>query len=840
MNVIAACVALSMLFSAVAAIGPHQRSVPSGDAGLTFIAVQGKTPTGRKGQADTAAFCRVVAIDRPVRKATWTMSGCGVFRAWLNGSEVGSDDFLKPGYTHVRKRRHSFSYDVTDRLKDGRNVLAAEVSAGWWRDKIVRGEKKGRKSAFGAKLIVEYVDGSKDIVRTDGEWTAAYVGPVIHADIYWGEDFDARADTSWRVTGETGWSPAKPYTGFKGVVRPVEGRTIKVRRDLALRPIEIYAWKGAEDVSREAFGRAKIIRSWRPGEKFILNPGETLVVDFGQNAAGVPEWSAKADRGTVLRARPAEMLNDSCGEKARGNDGPARSAYFANYRKSRSTATYVFSGDGDEVWHPSHTFFGGRYFSLTATARVEFSSFDFLPVMSIAQEDETGFIETGHAALNRLISNCVWGMRSNYLSVPTDCPQRDERWGWSGDTQVFAGAAVYAADVYGFLSKWMTDMRDSQGGKDSKYPGVFAKTAPGDFGGRLFGWADAGIIVPYTVWRHFGDDAIVKANWDAMTRFMEHLDNTDWTTKEGEKQCADWLSPSKYERHRRGWGSKFVKNPFWAGETVADERQYCDMLGACYHIMDLRMMEEMARALGKERDALTFVGREKKAVARYRNLFLDRSGRLAERHRDMQTANLFPLFLGLFPSKEAEAAAKKDLKDGIERNGYRIGTGFLGTPILLDVICDVLGEPSLAYSVLLQRNCPGWLYSVDQGATTIWERWNGYTKEDGFGPAEMNSFNHYAKGSVLGWMYRTMAGIRPGENGGWRTFRLQPKADARIGWMKAEYRSRCGTVKSAWRYESGKCFWHFEVPDGTEADVSVNGRTQRYPAGKYDIELKND
>ena len=805
------------------------------EADLAFISARGSVPDYRKGHCDTAAFCRMVEIVQPVKRAVWTVSGLGVFRVWLNGHEVGADDFLKPGFTHPRKRRHSFSYDVTGLVKTGRNVLAAEVSTGWWRDAIVRG--KGRKSAFGASLEIEYEDGTHETIATDESWSAAYKSLLVHAEIYWGEKYDARVDASWRVLGADDWPKAEMYSGFKGVVSPVEGRTIKVRRDLALEPVEICAWSGVEDASPDAFGKVRIIRRWKPGEPFVLEAGETLVIDFAQNASGIPEFTARADAGTVLDAHPAEMLNDSRGEKSRGNDGPAGSAYFANYRKARSTATYIFSGGGDECWHPSATFFGGRYFSLKASGRVDFTSFKFLPVMSIAREDETGAVATGHEGLNRLIANCVWGMRSNYLSVPTDCPQRDERWGWSGDTQVFAGAAVYAADVYGFLSKWMTDMRDSQGDNDSKYPGVFAKMAPSNFGGRLFGWADAGVSVPYTLWRHFGDTAVVKANWDAMARFMEHLDRTDWTTPEGERQCADWLSPSRYEGHRRGWGAKFAKDPFWDGETEADERQYWDMLGACYHIMDLRMMEEMARATGRDGEAAVFAKREKRAVARYRKLFLDHNGRLAHRYRDMQTPNLFPLHLGLFPSRETADAAASDLAATLERGGFRVGTGFLGTPLLLDVLTNVMDAPHLAYSVLLQRECPGWLFSVDQGATTIWERWNGYTKEKGFGPAEMNSFNHYANGAVLGWIYRSMAGMRPGKDGGWRKFVLSPKPDRRVGWCKARYRSRQGVIESFWRYDGDRCIWRFAVPEGTTATVRVNGTERDYPEGEYELEL---
>ena len=789
---------------------------------MDFIAVDAEVPLGTNGVSDTAAFVKAFGTKGPVKSARWTVSGLGVFRAYVNGQEVGTDDFLKPGLTHIAKRRHSFAYDVTPLLKDGRNVLAAEVSTGWWRDAVVDNPfyPLAKESGFGGVLEIGYADGSTETIATGTDWQAAYGTGLTHAEIYWGETFDARVDASWRTTGDVDWKPAKACTAFQGVVTPVEGRTIRIRRDLTLRPRGIHVWKGADGATDDAYGKAKVLRRYRDGDAVELDPGETLVVDFGQNAAGVPEIVAEAAAGTELIGHPAEMLNDRNGEKARGNDGPAGSAYIANYRICRTVLTYVFAGKGEETYHPNFSFFGGRYFSYTATGKVTLRSITFLPVMSIAPEDETGTITTGSADLNKLISNCIWGMRSNYLSVPTDCPQRNERLGWAGDTQAFCGAAVYAADVYGFLSKWMTDMRDTQMGDGDKFPGSFRRVAPAGPAGTLgymIGWSDAGVIVPYTLWKQYGDTAVVKANWEAMKRFLALLRKTDYVTPPEEDQCADWLSAERYEKWRIDYGSGLRPD-----ETRGDMRAYWDILGLCYRIWDLRMMIEMAEAVGETASASAWRAEESDAVWRFREKFLGTDGLLPERYRDMQTPAAFLLKLGLCPNTEAAEKTKTMLKESFVCNGYRLQTGFLGTSILMDVLADAMGDPELAYSVLLQHGCPGWLYSVDQGATTIWERWDGYTKEKGFGPVAMNSYNHYAYGAVMGWMYRTMAGIRPGAKGGFGKFVLAPKPDRRIGSCAAMYRTKYGTIESAWKYdEKGAWSWRFAVPKGTSATVRL-------------------
>ncbi|MBQ6246924.1 MAG: family 78 glycoside hydrolase catalytic domain [Kiritimatiellae bacterium] len=471
----------------------------------------------------TACFFKRISNPKPVVEAWWCVTGLGVFTVSVNGVEVGEEDFLKPGFTHFAKTKYAFCYDVTPLIHTGAgeaNDFSAEVSAGWWRDKIVLFH--GKRSAFRAVLLLRHSDGTETRIGTDTTWLASgAAGPVTHAAIFDGEDYDARriSISPIAVDGNRLPSAAIENTEFTGEILPLIGPPVRLRHDLAMDPIEAYVWQGIEGADESHFGKVIVRRKLvarhsslvtGDGDYAAIAPDETLILDFGQNCAAVPEFVFSAARGVTLTTRPAEMLNDGNGDKARHCDGPGGSAYVAEYRKARTRARYTFAGTGEERYHPSFTFFGGRYLSVTADGPVTIRRIRWIPVSSIAADAETGFLETGDASLNRFIQNVLWGQRSNYLSIPTDCPQRAERLGWTADTQIFAKAACYNADVRDFLRKWMRDMRDSQR-PDGGFPGV----APvGMIGANehQFGWADAGIIVPYTLWRHYGDAEIVREN----------------------------------------------------------------------------------------------------------------------------------------------------------------------------------------------------------------------------------------------------------------------------------------------------------------------------------------
>ena len=822
----------------------------------------------REPEDGTAWFERTVRNGKPVAGAFWNMTGLGVFRAFANGAEVGADDFLKPGYTHFAKTRHAFRYDITRLIRTGageENRFGAYVSSGWWRDRVVL--FRGKRSAFRAVLVLRHPDGTETRVGTDATWLASgAAGPVLRAGIYDGEDYDARLAPSWRESLATkntkrhkvladsaslrlrvgkSFSPAVENTEFSGAIVPMEGPCVALRHDLAMPPVAAYAWRGVTGADAGHFGtvvKTKSIDCSRL-QSIAIIPGETLVIDFGQNCAAVPEFVFSAQRGTTLSARPAELLNDGNGAKSRGCDGPEGSAHFSNYLGARSLLRYTFAGDGEERHRPSFTYFGGRYLSITADGPVELRSVRWIPVSSIHADAETASLETGVPELNRLISNILWSQRSNYLSIPTDCPQRAERLGWTADTQVFAKAACYNADVRDFLRKWMRDMRDSQN-PDGGFPGV---APPGRVGANehQFGWADAGVIVPYTVWRHFGDRRIVEENWDAMERYVALVDNMKFASPQAlEHQWADWLS---FEALETCSGRAYVGGVKNVPPVKPDALLLWRYLGCCHWLMDARMMAEMALASAPQASPCVapappiswrgataprkYSDMATRALAYIRENFVDPAdGLLLRPFRGMQTPALFALRLRLLDPAPAHAT-RDALLENIRAHGCRLQTGFLGTSMILDVLSDEAAAPDLAYSLLLQRECPSWLSPVVQGATTVWERWDAYSRERGLHPgAGGNSLNHYAYGAVFAWMMSHMAGIRedPG-NPGFRHFILAPLPDRRVGHVTARHRSPCGEIESAWRYGDGGATWtwRFTIPRGTSATVIAPGLPPR-------------
>ncbi|MBQ9777378.1 MAG: family 78 glycoside hydrolase catalytic domain [Clostridia bacterium] len=723
-----------------------------------------------------------------------TATALGIFDVYINGARVGNEE-LKPGWTDYHCRVFEFEYDVTSLCKE-ENLLTAAVSNGWWSGRISMGEYGWREPAFAAAiecfdekgaLLAEFVSGE--------DWQTTVGGRVLYADIWDGEYYDATMPDVHEFPGGYVWRPADVMQGELPAILPHVGEPVRVRPAFNQAPKSAVIYRDILPNGTD-FGEISPI-STRVGagcEKTLLRAGEKLVLDLGQEMVGCPQITLKAPRRAHVEITVAEMLNDS-GDKARGNDGPKGSLYMANYRTAKARALYVAAGNGVEQYRPTYAFFGFRYFSITADADIEILDVKGLFISTDMQE--TGSIETDNAEINRFIRNVFWGQRCNYLSIPTDCPQRDERLGWSGDTQMFSGAATYNANARGFLKKWLGDARDGQRVCDGYWdviPVIEKLSRSGSTKDAAVAWGDAGIIVPYTLYLKYNDVETLAEHYDSMERYMAYLIPTNGP----HKRYGDWLA---YE--------------------PTDEDYVC----LAYYAYDACLMAKMAAALGKEDRAAHYTDLFQRIKCEFNEKYV-KDGALIV---CTQTAYLVALAFDLIEGEVREGAIKS-LKQNIEANDYTLSTGFIGTSILAQTLSKV-GLDELAYSLLLQTRDPSWLYSVRQGATTVWERWNSYTRERGFGAVNMNSFNHYAYGAVLEWMYAFAAGIRVDEQKpGFQHFILSPRPDTRtgdrlpagqkpIGSVRARYQSVAGEIESGWYFREGKLVYTCKIPEGTSARV---------------------
>lgn len=811
--------------------------------------VSGPVMDGERAADGASWFLSTVRNSGKVVSAKWMISGLGIYEIFVNGNLVG-EEILKPGFTHYAKTKRSFTYDVTDAFncKAGAgNVLSAQVTPGWWADKIVTPKRHigmiGRKCAFRGVLELRYSDGSTELFGTDTvSWKAGIAGPVRHAAIFDGEEYDARELPGFATPEKL--STPEINTEFNGEILPSEGAEVYFRKDLTLKPVRAYVWQGVESAGEGEYGKVIIQREYGADETMTVNPGETLVVDFGQNCAAVPSFTFNAAEGTVLTCRVAEILNDGNGARSRNADGPEGSVHRDNLRMEDRgmKLVYTFGPGGRYVtFCPRCTFFGYRLVSITATDKVKIKSVQSIPVSSITEGMETGRITTGNEDINRIISNALWGQRSNYLSVPTDCPQRDERQGWAADTQVFAGTGTFFAYTGPFFHKWMRDVRDTQN-EHGGFAGVapFAQSGSEPTSMMRVGWSDAGIIVPWTIWKQFGDNTMVDECWDSMERFIDHVAETKYIhtsliDENGDYQWADWHSFEPLEAHSgRAFGPPDSKGHLLRYPETID---FWNFLSASYWISDAVMMRDMAAATN--RDVQKYEKMIAEAKDYVKTAFFHPDGTFKTGILNtMQTPLLFALRDGIFDGEAKETICRR-LRDNFARHGNRLQTGFLGTSIMMEMLTDN-GMSDLAYELLFQRENPSWLYSVDNGATTFWERWDSYTYEKGIAPRGVNSYNHYAYGAVCQWIWESVAGIKADpENPGFRHIIMEPIPDRRIGSIDAEYNSAAGLIKSEWHYSGDRWIWNFSIPEGSTATIRVPGncKTEEFGAGDHTISI---
>lgn len=743
---------------------------------------------------------------KSVRRATIYATALGIYELHLNGRRVG-DEWFAPGWSDYRQGAYYQTYDVTTLLRKGDNALGAWVADGWYSGYLGFGlltgigtERIGRYSygktpALMAQLEIEYADGSREMVLTDSTWKVSGDGPIREADFLMGEFYDARKETpGWSAPNydDRSWSSAiraeenvpAPATFYEFQNPDKPGGPVEVKG----RPIDL------------AFQRPPVLEAFpgvpiRPIEEIkpiaITSPTNGVYIfNLGQNFAGVIRLKVKGAAGTQIRLRYGEMLH------------PDGTLMTENLRKARSIDHYILRGDPrGETYTPRFTFHGFQY--------VEISGYPGKPgrdaITGIVLHSDTplaGGFECSDPVVNRLYKNIVWTQRANFLDLPTDCPQRDERFGWTGDAQAFVRAATYNADVAAFYTKWLRELMESQ-----RPSGTFPGYAPFPFQhGWDFGtaWCDAGVICPWTIWKVYDDKRVIERCWPYMVKFIEWRRATS----------KDDLGVA----HGNAWGDWLSLG----GETPID---YVDTI---YFAYSTKLMAEMASVLGKENEAAGYRDLFNRINTAFNKKYVKPDGSLAV---ETQTAYTLALFVGLIPEDLRIATGAMLARKIRERSGPKdsgMGTGFLGTRPLLPVLSSV-NQHALALELLQSRKFPSWGFEVENGATTIWERWNSYTKENGFGGkqnAEMNSFSHYAFGAVGEWMFSQLAGIDT-DGPGYERIVIRPsppkpggQAENRpIDWVKAHHDSIRGRIVSNWKLANGRFELETTLPANTSGTV---------------------
>jgi alpha-L-rhamnosidase len=712
-----------------------------------------------------ALFRREFEVPGTIKRATLYASARGLFELRANGKRIGTDVFA-PEWTDYNKRIHYRTYDVTAMLASGRNVLAAMLGDGWWSGYVGWQETRARYGSLENSLMIqieiELVGGKNYFINTDSSWRCN-TGPILAADFMMGETYDARRERSgWNNVGfaDKDWLPAREVAAPEAPLVAQRSEPVRVMETIA--PVSV--------------------KEIRPG---------VFIYDLGQNISGWIRLQVNAPTGTCITIRHGERL---------GADG---ALYTDNLRRAKATDVYVCKGGGEEIYEPHFTFHGFQYVEVTGLS----SAPDAIVgcVVRSAMSD-AGKFECSHAGINRVWLNGLWSQRDNFLSVPTDCPQRDERLGWMGDAQVFLRTASYNMDVAAFFTKWMVDVEDAQ-----TDDGIFPDTAPRLREGKNFvgldglggaaGWADAGIIIPWTIWRVYGDIGMVKRHWNAMVKWLAWIEQHNpngLRINELGNNYGDWLCIPADTTFRTHSPMKYL-------------------LATAYWADDAAKMLVMARALGRESEAQRFYSMFEKVRAAFQKEWLREDGRLTV---ETQTAYLLALAFDLLPV-ELRTQAAEHLVDNIKAQNWHLSTGFIGISHLNPQLA-LIGHADTAYRLLLQDDYPSWLYPVKHGATTIWERWNGWTEHDGFFLPQMNSFNHYSLGSVGEWLFRHVAGIELDPiTPGFQRFILRPFIGEDLDFVTASYETMHGRIESEWRRDGKNLFWSICIPANTSARVYV-------------------
>jgi alpha-L-rhamnosidase len=734
-----------------------------GDWQARFIAAAGH------GLDDPAPIIFTAAeVTGEIASARLYVTALGWYRFSINGSRVG-DEELAPGWTSYSHRLRYQSFDVTELLTSGENRLQAVLGNGWFRGQMtwdLHRDHYGDKLALLAQLEITTTDGATQVIRTDDTWQSTASG-ILADDFYDGQRTDLRI-------------PLDP--GGK------EARGVElVERDLST----LVA----------PYGPPIRIVETLPALEIITSPSGKTIIDFGQNLVGWVRLKTRGQAGAEVIIRHAEVLEH-------GELG------VRPLRKAKATDSYLLTG-GDDVCEPIFTFHGFRYAEVTGVDELELGQVEGVAISSDLRR--TGTFASSHDQLNQLHQNVVWGMRGNFLDVPTDCPQRDERLGWTGDIQVFSPTASFLFHTGGFLSNWLADLAVDQL-PDGSVPSVIPDVLSGGHNGSAAAaWGDAATVVPWVLWQRFADRELIARQFASMKAWVDKLISlaTDSGLWLGGFQYGDWLDPTA--------------PPENAFKAQVDP----DVVATAHLITSAGRVADAAELLGKDEEAKHYRAVSERSLAAFNAEFVTGSGRVLG---DCQTAYAMALVWSLLPDDERRQHAGERLAELVEKAEFKVSTGFVGTPLILDAL-ELAGRPDLAWKMITETGNPSWLYPVSMGATTIWERWDSMLPDGTINPGQMTSFNHYAFGSVADWMHRRLAGLAPVDPG-YRKVRIAPLVPDGLDWCEASYDSAFGPIKVRWERSGDEVALTASIPPGVTAEVVPPGEAAPLEVGHGDHEWR--
>ena len=740
----------------------------SGDWKARWIRPAAEFPTDREA---VALLRRSFPVSKPITEARLYVTARGLFEASLNGKKVGQD-WLTPGFTPYQKRLDTLTYDVTDRIVQGNNDLGVLLGTGWYAGRLTWDPKKralyDKNPELLLQLEIRYKDGTTDTIATDSQWEGTIDGPILLSSLYDGEDYDARKQPA-------GWAPV-------AVNADLGPQRLLPKPFLPVRQTEILT--------------TRAITEPEPGH---------YVFDLGQNMVGVAKIRIPVKKDQTVKLRFAEMLQ---------NNG---TLYTENYRYARSADSYTPDRDGTIGWEPHFTFHGFRYVELTGLPPGVTPQKDWVTGLVLGSDmKRSGQFESSHEKLNQLQSNIIWGQRGNFVDIPTDCPQRDERLGWTGDAQVFCQTAMFNYDSHAFMKSWLESMRDDQE-SDGRIPDVIpavvrVKASPG--------WMDVGPVMAWESYVRSGNRKVLEENLPMMEKLL------GWYRS----QSKEGLLPDI-----KGWGDWLQPYPINPKNQNGDTPY--DLIGAAFYARDAQITADAAKALGKEEEAIRYAAEAKGVREAFAKHFFDAEGKL-QNAPETQTGYVLAIAFNLLPA-DLKKKAGNHLARLVGEADHHLRTGFLGTPFIAAALDDS-GHADLASKLLFQETYPSWFYPINQGATTMWERWNSYTKESGFGSAGMNSFNHYAYGAIGQWLYERIAGLTPDpEQPGYKHFFVRPLVIPELTSARAELETSYGKAGVAWASKSGRVSLDVMVPPNTTATLLYpEGSAPRVlPAGSHHFDF---